>query len=105
MKLDHWKIIAGLLAVILVLACILWYQGFRQPTPNPTAPDFADTIRESQRRADQHADTVNKHNPDYEKNLEGYRKSIDPDSVERDELGARIEAKARADSIRKRAPR
>lgn len=105
MKLNHWKIIAGLLAVILVLACILWYRGLRQPTPNPDAPSFADTIRENQRRADQHADSVNKHNTDYEKNLEGYRKSVDPDSVERDELGARIEAEARADSIRKRAPR
>ncbi|MBO9614216.1 MAG: hypothetical protein J7619_16035, partial [Dyadobacter sp.] len=75
MRLNHWKIIAGLLAIILALACILWYQGFRQPTPNPNAPDFADTIRENQRRADQYADTIKKHHPDYENKLEGYRKS------------------------------
>jgi len=105
MKVNHWKIIAWLLVLVLAFACIQWYRGFRQPTPNPEALSFADTIRESQRRADQNADSVNKHNPDYEKNLEGYRKSADPDSVERDELGARIEAKARADSIRKCAPR
>ncbi|MBO9615623.1 MAG: hypothetical protein J7619_23200 [Dyadobacter sp.] len=110
MKLNHWKIIAGLLVVILGLFCVLWYQGFRQPTPNPDAPYFGDTIRENQRRAYQYADTVKKHHPDYENKLEGYRKSavpdsVDPDGSERDRLGASIESAAKADSIRKRTPR
>lgn len=104
MKLNHWKIIAGLLAVILILACILWYRGLRQPTPNPDAPSFADTIRENQRRADQHADTTAKRNKDYEAKDQNYN-NWDPASPARDSLGARIWRDAQAkDSLRKRAP-
>ena len=103
MKLNHWKIIAGLLAVILALFCVLWYQGFRQPTPNPDAPSFGDTIRESQRRADSQADTTAKRKKDYEAKDQNYNNWNLADPA-RDSLGARIEAAARADSIRKRSP-
>jgi hypothetical protein len=104
MKDVHWKIIAGLLVVILTLACILWYRGFRQPTPNPNAPGFADSIRESQRRADIHADKTKKENQDYEKNLGRYNSPID--TTQRSKLGAEVRANAirKADSLRRRAP-
>jgi hypothetical protein len=105
MKTMHWKIIAGLLVVILALAIILWSQGFRQPTPNPDAPSFGDTIRENMRRADQNAASASKHHDPYET---GYHKYMRWDSLPsgRDSLGAEIRANAirRADSLRKRAP-
>ncbi|GGH42839.1 hypothetical protein GCM10007423_39780 [Dyadobacter endophyticus] len=104
MRDAHWKIIAGLLVVILALACILWYRGFRQPTPNPEAPSFADTIRENKRRADRNADTAKSHQQQYEIN---HHKYVRWDSLPsgRDSLGARIYRDAQAkDSLRSRTP-
>ena len=103
MKDSQWKIIAGLLAVILALACILWYQGLRQPTPNPDAPSFGDTIRENMRRADQNADSSNKHEKPYET---GYRKYIRWDSLPsgRDSLGAKIYRDSQAKDSLRRSP-
>lgn len=104
MKTIHWKIIAALLAVILVLSIILWSRGFRQPTPNPDAKSFADSVRESMRRADSLADTTTKRNKDYETKLGRYNGPID--TTERGRLGARIHADAirKADSLRRRSP-
>ncbi|WP_041735599.1 hypothetical protein [Dyadobacter fermentans] len=104
MKTIHWKIIAALLVVILVLSVILWRRGFRQPTPNPEAKSFADSVRESKRRADSLADTTQKRDKDYETKLDRYNSPID--TTERGKLGAGIKANAirKADSLRKRAP-
>lgn len=104
MKTIHWKIIAFLLLIILAMASYLWYQGFRQPTPNPDAKSFADSIRESKMRADQNADTAKTHHQDYEANHHKYN-SWDSLPFGRDSLGARIWWDAQAkDSVRSRTP-
>lgn len=102
MKAQHYKIITGLLILVLILAGILYHEGFRQPTPNPDAPSFADSIIKSHEKADEARDTTQKRHGEYEANLNRYIGPVD--SIERDKLGARIEAAAQADSLRKRSP-
>lgn len=104
MKAIHFKIIAALLVVILVMAIVLWSRGFRQPTPNPDAKSFADSIRESKQRANQNAGKAQHHQSDYEANYQKYN-NWRADSSGRDSLGARIWRDAQAaDSLRSRTP-
>ncbi|MCF0075788.1 hypothetical protein LZD49_35300 [Dyadobacter sp. CY261] len=89
MKDLPWKIATAVAISILIIAIALWIRGFRQKTPNPDAKSFADTIRENIHRANQHADTAQKHQQDYEADYHKYDNWRADPSV-RDSLGARI---------------